>query len=489
MATPMLSGHGAGMSDYLTNLLFRTRHPECTIQPRLSSMFDSASLGSEVGGWGPEEASHPVSGVNEWLPRHASSARQSPAGMGQSQEGPKLIRERETQQRERGLESTAGFERRDSSSETIFLSEPKDVALETTPVLSQVRTKPGDDGGKPSRHPVIPLPENSKVQTGHANSQEIAVRRDEVTTQTAPSSLDDEQRWATSRRNPSENKAVSLSPIDRSIVAGSTPITSTGPGQEGTVPLHKPATQFASPPLRVPSDEANGAGRGEASALITEPPSGKGLTPSIVTVSPARDRRPDNHVAARGTQVKASLSPRPLVGPPSALGDGESEPQQRLSAAVSESERYTPTSRRAVASDMPDLSEITLDSSLVFSAPATMMNRAAPQGMSHKAANQPVTPSSPEDMKEQAVSSLAVPMSTKTFMAARRLAGPMAADTAGRAMAADRVKPAEPTVQVTIGRVEVRAVAPPVRQEKGRKPQSAMSLDDYLKRRGGRSGG
>jgi hypothetical protein len=65
----------------------------------------------------------------------------------------------------------------------------------------------------------------------------------------------------------------------------------------------------------------------------------------------------------------------------------------------------------------------------------------------------------------------------------------MTGATISQTPAADRVKPVEPVVQVTIGRVEVRAMAPPVRQQKNPKPPSAMSLDDYLKRRGGRSDG
>ncbi|MDF0677321.1 MAG: hypothetical protein P0120_23740 [Nitrospira sp.] len=65
----------------------------------------------------------------------------------------------------------------------------------------------------------------------------------------------------------------------------------------------------------------------------------------------------------------------------------------------------------------------------------------------------------------------------------------MTAATVGHTSVTDRAKRVEPVVQVTIGRVEVRAVAPPVRQEKGRKPQSSMSLDDYLKGRGARGGG
>jgi hypothetical protein len=80
-------------------------------------------------------------------------------------------------------------------------------------------------------------------------------------------------------------------------------------------------------------------------------------------------------------------------------------------------------------------------------------------------------------------------MASKNFLAVRRSASPMTASSVSQRLAADRGKPVEPVVQVTIGRVEVRAVAPPVRQQKNPKPQSAMSLDDYLKQRGGRSGG
>lgn len=46
-----------------------------------------------------------------------------------------------------------------------------------------------------------------------------------------------------------------------------------------------------------------------------------------------------------------------------------------------------------------------------------------------------------------------------------------------------RVQP-PPTIRVTIGRIEVRAVQPPPSPAKPRATQPAMSLDDYLRRRG-----
>lgn len=45
--------------------------------------------------------------------------------------------------------------------------------------------------------------------------------------------------------------------------------------------------------------------------------------------------------------------------------------------------------------------------------------------------------------------------------------------------------PPAPTIQVTIGRIEVRATTSPKTQRKSRPAPSSMSLDDYLQRRGG----
>ncbi len=55
-------------------------------------------------------------------------------------------------------------------------------------------------------------------------------------------------------------------------------------------------------------------------------------------------------------------------------------------------------------------------------------------------------------------------------------------DPSGPRLPADR--PAVPSVQVSIGRVEVRAVfAPPPSPSRRPSPSPALSLDDYLKQR------
>jgi len=42
---------------------------------------------------------------------------------------------------------------------------------------------------------------------------------------------------------------------------------------------------------------------------------------------------------------------------------------------------------------------------------------------------------------------------------------------------------APPTINVTIGRVEIRAVPPPAQQRAKPKPATVLSLDDYLRQR------
>jgi len=52
----------------------------------------------------------------------------------------------------------------------------------------------------------------------------------------------------------------------------------------------------------------------------------------------------------------------------------------------------------------------------------------------------------------------------------------------------DISNPAEPTVHVTIGRVEIRAVAAPAAQKRSTPSKPALSLNDYLQRRSGGHG-
>jgi hypothetical protein len=46
-----------------------------------------------------------------------------------------------------------------------------------------------------------------------------------------------------------------------------------------------------------------------------------------------------------------------------------------------------------------------------------------------------------------------------------------------------RLPPASPTINVTIGRVEIRAVSPPAQQQAKPKPATVLSLKDYLRQR------
>lgn len=105
------------MSDYLTNLLIRTRYPERTIQPRLSSMFDPVSPGSmagEVPWWFPGEEPDRAVNLNEQDPRPDQPARQSLNAPVQGREEAGPIFEQEAQQRKQTLESSAALGRRHS---------------------------------------------------------------------------------------------------------------------------------------------------------------------------------------------------------------------------------------------------------------------------------------------------------------------------------------------------------------------------------------
>jgi hypothetical protein len=140
--------------------------------------------------------------------------------------------------------------------------------------------------------------------------------------------------------------------------------------------------------------------------------------------------------------------------------------------------------RNGVADETLYRGELSLDPSLVAPVSATAVGDISRQpGVTQEAL------SSMSNRQEQMASSLAVPMASKKILAVRRSVLPMTGASVDQVSATDKGKPTEPVVQVTIGRVEVRAMVSPVRQERNHKPQSAMSLDDYLKRRGGRSGG
>jgi len=179
-------------------------------------------------------------------------------------------------------------------------------------------------------------------------------------------------------------------------------------------------------------------------------------------------------------------SQQSLVGTSPARSDGE--PHHRLPTIVSESEGALPAVRKQAANGH-GVSDISLDPSLVASVRTTKGAAPSQHPMSSQPWDASGTVPSTLDQQELNATPRTLPRTSNSFLARRRSVAPMTAASVSQVSATDRGRPAEPVVQVTIGRVEVRAVAPPVRQQKSPKPPSAMSLDDYLKRRGGRSGG
>ncbi len=428
------------MSDYLSNLLIRTRHPERTIQPYVSSMFDPVlpgSLDGEVGERLTGDDSYPGVRMNRSVPRHDQSAPLAPEVPGQEGENDRLSLERETRQREGVSISTIDNERLHSFSKAAPVSGLKDIDLETNSASSLA---------------------------------ELSLRRSD-------------ERGSTSGI-PSVDNEVGLSPIDRSIVTGSSPERSLGQGSEEIASRSKSTAEPMIPTLRFPRDEGNRAERDEASPAIGGVPSENGRVPLVIPESQTHDREESNLVSGRVTQFGVSSSRFPLVEERIVRGDGEHRPAHRAVGAVSEPKRSAAMLRNGVADETLYRGELSLDPSLEAPVSATAVGDISRQpDVTQEALSSTV------NRQEQMASSLAVPMVSKKILAVRRSVLPMTGASVDQVSATDKGKPTEPVVQVTIGRVEVRAMVSPVRQERNHKPQSAMSLDDYLKRRGGRSGG
>lgn len=430
------------MSDYLTNLLTRTQHPERTLQPRVSSRFapvSPASMGGEVSGWDPGEQPYQAIQANQLESRHDLPAQHSPEVTGRDQEDVGSHREREARQREEAAVSTGDGERLTSSSETASMFELKEVDLGLNSVSNFV----------------------------------------------ARNSSDSETHGASSR-NPSDGKAIDLSPIDPTVVADSSSRAGMRSAQEKPASRSRSLAQSESSTLPGPNEEMNRAARGERGSLRGEPSSQSLDIPSVVPTTQAHDQELNSRIDTRAGRGSALSSQQPLVGAPPTRSDGEQ--LHRLPTIVNESGEALAEIRKQAAAGL-NVSDISLDPSLV--APVRTTKSAAPS--QHPMSRQPAgdasgTLSSVLDQQELNATPRTLPRTSNSFLARRRSVAPMTAASVSQVSATDRGRPAEPVVQVTIGRVEVRAVTPPVRQEKSRKPSSAMSLDDYLKRRGGRSG-
>ena len=430
------------MSDYLTNLLIRTQHPERTIQPCISSLFDPVSsnpVGEDVRVWdrGPGDEPYPVVGVNQPVSRRDPSTRQSLEETGQDQEDVESHREREARHREKAAVSTADGERLTPFSETASLSELKEVDLEMNSVSNII----------------------------------------------APNSRDAETHRVSSRNQP-DTKANDVSPIDSTVVDDSPSRAGMRSAQETPALGVRSVVQSPGSPLRIPSEQTKAFDKSERSLLRDESSS---ESPDISSVAPTTQSydqglNSSNTRAARGN---VASSRQPLVGAATARSDGKQ--LHRLPAIVNESGEALAETRKQAAAGLT-VSDFFLDPSLVN--PVRTTKGVAPSH--HIMSNQPGdvsgTVPSALDQQEPNATPRTLPKTSNNFIAVRGSASSMTASSVSQRTARDRGRPAEPVVHVTIGRVEVRAVAPPVRQEKNRKPSSAMSLDDYLKRRGGRSG-
>ncbi len=292
------------------------------------------------------------------------------------------------------------------------------------------------------------------------------------------SSLDSDQLGATPK-TPSEANAINLSPIDPTVVADSSAIARMRPAQENPASYSGSAAQSANSRLGILSERTKSAGQGGSSLLTGEPSSESQDNPSVVPTTQAHDQELNHPINTRGVRVSAASSQQPLVRAATARSDGEQH--YRFPRTVSEPGGRLAELRKEAVADGHTVSELSLDPSLVVSVAAPKVNGNSRHPITSKPGDAPMLLSSPSGRRE--------PIASQNFLAVRRAASPMTGATISQTPAADRVKPVEPVVQVTIGRVEVRAMAPPVRQQKNPKPPSAMSLDDYLKRRGGRSDG
>lgn len=376
------------MSDYLTNLLTRIRHPERMIQPRVSTMFDPgvpATMRGAVSGW-----DH------------------------------------------------------------------------------------GEDICQPSEQPSNSTPD--AVRWTASSDAESA------DTPNGLSSLDSDQHQASSR-NPPDAKAIDLSPIDSTVVSDSPSSARMRLPQERPASGPRSTAQSSGSSLRIPSEQTKTDEKGERSLLRDESSSESPDISSVVPTAQAYEQglNRSNTQARRGN---VASSRQPLVETRAAQGDGERH--QRVPTTVRASEAAVPEiDKKAVGNNFSDFS---LDPSLVASVRTTKSAAPSQYSMSRQPAGDTSgTLSSTLDQQELNATPRMSTETSNSFLAVRRSVAPMTAASVSQASEMDRGKPVEPVVHVTIGRVEVRAVAPPVRQEKSRKPSSAMSLDDYLKRRGGRS--
>ncbi len=420
------------MSDYLTNLITRAWHPERTIQPRVSSMFDSGSpitmsrgTGGDRAGAVRDEGSDDT-GLD---PTHDRSVRHVPRATMPDQGTVEAVLQHTDRLRKQTVASTVEGDRLSSSSKMEMKSLDQEEAIGANLVV--------------------------------------------------PDSRNLEERWPRSDEPPAPT-SVNVSPGQSSVKA-------TGLKQKGTLPPSTRAGLSEAFAVEGSTDEADGEARGEVLRPNGDRPTEERQASPMMTAFHPQDCESNKSVTARGSQVETSLF-QDSDGPTrSGDRDGDLPLQHRQVTGIRRLGGTSPDSHKEMVE--LDLSEFSLDPSLVTSASVKKTAvESQYKGLEHRS-DLPAMSVSAEERQGPLSHTLAVPMTLRRVIAGRRSAVPAKESTVSRESARDRERSAEPVVQVTIGRVEVRAVSAPVRQEKGRKPQSAMSLDDYLKGRSGRSGG
>jgi hypothetical protein len=285
--------------------------------------------------------------------------------------------------------------------------------------------------------------------------------------------------------------AFGLSLEDSEPAPGETPVRTISPAW-------MPAGRLAEwePPktnLKLPADKAGARPIGFQAAPGTQSSPPAGSEPAPVTPVPAgtAPARPPDQSASSSAPLRRPV-PTPVSGRPSAEGvpgrTGRDRPT-RSPAATRDESPVVPTPGAAERQSRPRLEpaiELTLNervnSPAVPSSPGTESTPSSgTAGRESRTALEPANPR-PEPTPVETPR----PATPATVVVQPHVTPAPRAEPAGPALAgrAATPKPA-PTIQVTIGRIEVRAVPPPAPPPKQRSAPPVMSLDDYLRQRDG----
>jgi hypothetical protein len=440
------------MSDYLVNLIIRTFDPQRTIQPRLPSMFDQAS--SAYPGKGTEEfsdtedfslgkAQQTSTDEQEAEPVFSrSSSRQSGVPVIQGEEPPRgmtgeipVVSQQMIGTPRDGPNTSVHLNPPEPTPESVEQQEPFQRAVTLSQMKDGETGRPSESSSGttwevvPSLRESMTFPENRQPAMNIENPSDAPVAR------TDPLPLAERQPEQTTSQTSSANKDIPFAPRVISRVTGRSESTE-----------HSRSTP--SPIVTSPSDPVV---EGQA-APNAQPQSAPRISPS--------HRNPE-----RTAQHAV---------------DAPIERRLRGEQADADQSQRAPNARTAMASLHPALLEPPTTTPMP---PSHVVAPSAASSPSSVPSSSHVVPSPVEEKQTVA------PLSAKRSIEDIRVASPGQSSAFPNSHPVKGEKPQEPTVHVTIGRVEVRVV-PSLRQEKsGNVREPVMSLDDYLKRRGSRGGG